>query len=283
MGNTANLELWASRERACFIERCAFWRGVVNRGNVMDVFGVSAAQCSADFTKYQQTNPAALIYQMRRKRYEGAVGMKCVLHEPRLEEAMAMFLRPGGLAAPRFNLGADFRLSDTTRAQDQFAGAELRMREASLNVQRLIFRAVVHGLRIPIQVANPQSGRTDAWTLRPHAFGHNGWRWHVRAWCEEAREYRDFSLSWISHVEWPTEIAPLPYRDDDWETWEELAVRPAGLLNAAQRQTVEMDFGMTGGRLLVKVRKAMREHTLARLQLPPSNGRGKVQLLELDA
>jgi len=55
--------------------------------------------------------------------------------------------------------------------------------------------------------------------LRPHALGHNGARWHVRAWCEKNGDFRDFTLSRIAEVEWSRESAELPEPDKDWEQW----------------------------------------------------------------
>jgi predicted DNA-binding transcriptional regulator YafY len=55
--------------------------------------------------------------------------------------------------------------------------------------------------------------------LRPHALGHNGARWHVRAWCERNTDFRDFTLSRIAEVEWSREQAEPPIEDNDWEQW----------------------------------------------------------------
>ena len=91
MGNRTNVESWAGRERMCFIERAAWWEGEVNRSDLAGVFGISAAQASSDLQAYQELNPGALAYNMSRKCYEGQEEMGCVLHEPRLEEAVGIF------------------------------------------------------------------------------------------------------------------------------------------------------------------------------------------------
>ena len=75
MGNTTNTEQWAAMERLRFIERAAWWRGVVQRQDVSDVFGIGPAQVSADFQKYLEMNPGSLAYSLNRKRYEGQPGM----------------------------------------------------------------------------------------------------------------------------------------------------------------------------------------------------------------
>ena len=85
MGNATNPEQWAAQERLRFIEKSAFWRGTVNRPDLLAVFRISQAQSSADLQKYQELNPDSLVYNLNRKRYDGAESMTCVLHEPRWE------------------------------------------------------------------------------------------------------------------------------------------------------------------------------------------------------
>src|SRR5205085_2774753 len=76
MGNKSNLDQWATMERLRFIERSAYWRGVINRQDLSRVFGLSMAQASADLQAYQRINAGALVYNLNRKRYEGAEGMR---------------------------------------------------------------------------------------------------------------------------------------------------------------------------------------------------------------
>ena len=204
MGNTSNLETWAARERLRGIEHMAFWRGHLRREEVATVFGISLQQCSADIQRYLELNPGSLIYSLRRKRYEGAPGMACVVHVPRLEEAMAAFLGGEG-ARPGLPSG---------EAADGAAGrvgrVALPRREASLEVQRRVFQAVLHGCRLRVQYVS-FSRKEAAWRwIRPQAFGEDGYRWHVRAWCEEREDFRDFVLSRIQCAEVPAEPAPAP-------------------------------------------------------------------------
>lgn len=277
MGNFSSLEQWAGRERLCFVERCAYWRGVVNRADVMKVFNVSAAQASADLTKYQELNPGALVYQMRRKRYEGAVGMVCRLHTPRVEDAIQYFLGAELTAA-----GAQWLERGT--GADRVALVELPSRLASARAERLTFLAVLHGLRLKVRYlsrSSPGDGTGEERWVRPHAFGHNGYRWHVRAWCEKRSGFRDFVLSRIVDGEWPMEPGPLPVEDADWNTWVTLKLKPNGNLSDEQQAVVALDYNMTGGTTEVLVRKAMEVYTRDHLLLPQADGAVKSARVEV--
>ena len=272
MGNTSNRDQWAVRERLRYLERCAWWRGVVNRHYLAEYFGMSLAQVSSDLQAYQDINPAALTYNLKRKRYEGAPDMQCLLHEPSLEEAMRMFL-PGGEAA-----GQVGRLEGGQRSASEVTAPALEVlalphRPVAPAVARRVFLAVLRKGRLRIRYCSMNSGETAWRWIRPHAFAHDGSRWHARAWCEKNSDFRDFSLGRIMEADWPEEDAgPLPSPDTDWDTWVTLQLRPHRNLSAAKRDAVQLDYGMKDGTVSIPVRRAMEDYLRARLLLPLRDG-----------
>jgi WYL domain len=259
MGNTSNRDQWAGRERQLFIERLAWWKGVVNRGDVRDVFGISAAQASADLQGYQEANPTALVYNVRAKRYESGEGMVCVMHEPRLEEAVSLFL---GVGTPLLGMGGRPKIAPTV---DFFRPL---VREADAGVERRVFLALDQGRRLRVKYWSVNSSRGSLREIAPHALGHDGYRWHVRAWCFENGGFRDFVLSRIEAAEWPGDVFTAPLADEEWERVETVILQPHSSLDEDQKKTIIRDYGMTGGRLKVKVRAAMKEYFLAHWRVP---------------
>jgi WYL domain len=254
MGNTSNRDQWAVRERQLFIERLAWWKGVVNRGDVRDVFGISAAQASADLQGYQEVNPAALVYNVRAKRYEAGEGMVCVMHEPRLEEAVSLFL---GVGVP---LQGMRRRPEIAARVDYFRPL---VREAEAGVARRLFLALDQKRRLRVKYWSVNSSRESMREIAPHALGHDGYRWHVRAWCFENEEFRDFVLSRMEGAEWPGEVFTPSAVDADWERIETVILQPHSALDEDQRKTIIRDYAMIGGKLEIQVRAAMKEYFLA--------------------
>jgi predicted DNA-binding transcriptional regulator YafY len=158
---------------------------------------------------------------------------------------------------------------------------ELPVREGSPTVQRRIFLAVLQGLRIKVKYGSVRSSATEDRWLRPHAFGHDGYRWHARAWCEKRSHFADFVLSRIQEAEWPTEPGPLPTPDHAWDTWEILKIKANGDLEFDQRKNIEFDYGMQDGVKLLRVREAMLEYTLSHLRLPLPDGTERPKHLEM--
>lgn len=266
MGNRSNRDQWSARERQMFIERLGWWRGTVNRGDLNDVFGISAAQASADIQSYIGMNPNALVYNLRSKRYEAQAGMTCRLHKPRLEDAVRLFL--GGDSPAMVSLQAP-------QPEDGVDVFRPLTRKAPANVERRLFLALDQGLRLKVKYWSVNTASARKREIAPHALGHDGYRWHARAWCFENEDYRDFVVSRMESADWPTAKFPPPQPDEQWNTMERVVVRPHGSLSKAQKKAIEYDYGMTRARLEISVRSAMKEYLLAHLRIPVVGDDGK--------
>ena len=273
MGNTSSTEQWAGRERLVFVERLAWWRGMVNRGDLQALFGISQAQASADLRAYQALNPQALVYQLSRKRYEAQAAMTCLLHEPHLEEAVRTFL---GVSVPP----ALARAVPEDGKVDLFVAPA---RKATPEVERRVFLAMDSGRRLRVKYWSVHSSGAKWRQIAPHALAHDGCRWHVRAWCSENEDYRDFVLSRIEETDWPFDHEPAPpMTDEEWERRVPLVLRANRGLDEEQRKSIERDYGIKRGKLTIQVREAMREYYLAQLRIPETVMDRRPQHLELE-
>lgn len=249
-------EAWPVLERLKTIERAAWWRGWVRRSDLTAVFGVSLAQASTDFQRYLELNPGSLAYNLNLKRYESSPKMVCRLHEPMLEEAVSLF-GSGGAA------------EDGAGDLDRIERIVLPMRRPPSAVLRCVFIAVRERLRLRVKYWSVNSDTVKWRWIVPHALAHDGLRWHVRAWCEEARSYRDFVLSRVEAAEWPgfTDAPSLP-PDEDWEAYETLILEVNPKLGDVGRRALIRDYGLPpSGRWEIRVRRAMRQYVLAALRV----------------
>src|SRR5262249_11934286 len=80
--------------------------------------------------------------------------------------------------------------------------------------------------------------------ITPHAFGTDGLRWHMRAFCHLQQEWRDFLISRCSKVGNIAEPGADPRSDENW--WNHLIVIliPNPKLSRLQQQAIERDYGM---------------------------------------
>jgi hypothetical protein len=268
-------QYWAGRQRLRYIETCAWWKGIVNRNDLVEIFSISMAQASSDMQTYLDQNPTSMTYNLRQKRYEASATMKWVISKPSLAEAAALFM------------SGDIRglwTGGTEPAEYGDGVSIIRMpaREAKEMVERRAFLAIMNGYRIRMRYVSVRSGKDEWRRIRPHALGHNGSRWHLRAWCERNDDYRDFALGRIAEIEWTRDHMDLPRPDEEWDSFVTLRIRPHRNLDPIQKQAVEMDYNMTSGSLKLKVRKAMEGYLRDRLGLPLGDGGTTLQLLECD-
>src|ERR1700722_10902473 len=63
---------WGAEQRLEFIEFRLFWEGTLNRADIIDQFGVSAVQASADLAQYKGIAPNNLDYDASLKRFIAA-------------------------------------------------------------------------------------------------------------------------------------------------------------------------------------------------------------------
>src|SRR5579885_1590177 len=73
---------WSAERRLAFIEERLFWLGAVNRSDLMNRFGVSLGQASADIARYLALEPKGVSYDKTAKRYVADASFRPVLGSP---------------------------------------------------------------------------------------------------------------------------------------------------------------------------------------------------------
>jgi predicted DNA-binding transcriptional regulator YafY len=257
MANKTNEENWAARERLRVLEMLLWWRGWVGRADLLERFGISAAQASSDFQKYLEINGKKISYQTSRKRYEASADFDCRLHTPSLEEAVRVLL--GGEALQEMPL--DPKGSDL----EKVSFLVLPKRRATPAIARRIFVALLAGQRLRVFYHSVNSNAAAWRYLRPAALAWDGRRWHVRAWCENRLEWRDFVLGRISQAQWPEPAVDELPEDDDWLAWEVVKLRINPELGEEAQASLKMDYGLETDVMEVRVRRALKGYLLAEM------------------
>lgn len=262
MGNTTNAENWAARERLRWIEVNLWWRGWVGRGDLREMFGISAAQSSSDLQRYQELNPRAMAYQTSRKRYESSPRMRCCLHEPDLSDGLALLSEGEGGASPGNAALAAGEVGD------RLAVITLPKRSARRDVERRIVLAALRELPLTVHYHSLTDSEVKGRRILPRNFGWDGRRWHTRAWDVASGEWRDFVLGRFEKADWPSDpLEEEPPRDEAWERWETVSLRVNPKLKESAKKSLRMDYGIENEVLEVRVREAMRPYLLAELFL----------------
>jgi hypothetical protein len=259
MGNITNEENWAAQERLRAIERALWWRGWVKRKNLQQLFGLSLAQSSSDLQKYLELNPGAMVYHLNHKRYEASDSMQCRLHVPLFEDAIRSFIPSG-------NLG---QLHSPQQVDSEFVSiVSLPNRSGKAEIQRLVLQAFLNSKKIKLKYWSLSSGSVKLREIIPTGFGNDGYRWHVRAWCCENEDYRDFVLGRISLVQGFADYKEELPSDAEWHTLETVRLKPNSKLPENSRRALELDYGIRkNGTLKLEVRTAMKDYFLSHMRV----------------
>jgi len=259
---------WGVERRLEFIEFRLYWEGGVNRSDIIERFGVSVPQASKDLTQYQERAPDNARYDKSARRYVAGEAFTPVFLRPDPDTYLTQLrqLAEGLVAA------ADSWLLDPP----EIDAARSPHRSVDGQVLRAMLAAQREGQAIDVLYQSMNAARPDpAWRrITPHAFAHDGFRWHVRAWCHDSATFRDFLLPRLLQTGARSKGGPGGAEDRLWHTIFDLAIIPHPDLSAAQKSVVARDFGMTGGRIVLQVRKAMLYYLLRRLGLL-EDGRSK--------
>lgn len=103
--------------------------------------------------------------------------------------------------------------------------------------------------------------------ITPHAFGYDGFRWYVRAYCHLDSKFKDFLLPRILEVRGRDNPGLLGDADWHWNNYFDVIIGPHPDLTESQKQVVGKDYGFDQGRGVLSVRYSMLFYVLKRLGL----------------
>jgi len=240
---------WGAQERLRYIDRAVFWKGTLRRADLMKKFGISVQMASADIQTYCAQNPRALKYDTRRKLYVAVDGMRPLHAQTEIKDALELL---------------DERAEDAGPWMDK---VKLPGRDFSLKAVQAIFRAVAHGRSIRIKYASLNSS-TFRWRwITPHAFGYDGFRWHVRAFCHTDRTFKDFVLGRVAEADETGAPEATAASDTEWVQVTQLKLATAAGLPAESIKALNLDFGLKDMTLTITTRAALIPYVLAQMGL----------------
>lgn len=251
---------WGVEQRLEFIEFRLYWEGRMNRRDLMNVFGVSVNQASTDLNRYLRLAPENMVY----------------------DKSARTYVRTSVFSPLFFKEDADTYLSQlrgvsegTTDQEDawiftypSYDGVPTPTRIVNPRTLQVVLDAMRRKRAVDILYQSLSRPEPRWRGVYPHAIGYDGYRWHVRAFCEDTKTFRDFLLARIVEIgddARDTECDPAD--DRDWHEYVELQIGPHPGLSESQKRVIELDYGMHDGSAGLRVRRAFLFYTLGRLGL----------------
>lgn len=250
---------WGVARRLAFIDFRLCWERRINRSDLIDFFGISPQQASADLQEYLEGAQGKVEYDKSAKTYVATPSFvpKFVSADPRsyLDQLAAQ------------QLGVLDKRSVFIGAFPEFDIVEVPQRHVETSVLIRLLDALRNQQELEIQYQSMSSPDAPWQTISPHAFASDGLRWHVRAFSHKHQDFRDFVMARIVALrnEKQTEIDPST--DTDWHRSVTIKFGPHPDLKEAQRKAIEREYEMKRGEKTIKVRAALAFYYLQRLGL----------------
>lgn len=250
---------WGQERRLQFIDYRLRWEGRINRTDLTSHFGISVPQASLDLAKYAELAPQNLVYDRRSKAYFPTERFRSAYPSSSASRYLADLLAIKAGITP-----ADTSFAGSPPVVDWAPVSERTINDSTVEA---LVKAIRRRLAVRVRYQSMSSPDLSERLLSPHAFGNDGFRWHVRAYCHKRRAFVDFVIARILEIQGFEHSSVDPLTDTHWHTTLTLVLAPCPSLPPGKRRVIELDYGMHEGQVALPCRQAFLFYTLRRLGL----------------
>ena len=238
------------RDRLAFIELRVRFVGEIRRQDLVDRFAIQSAAATRDLALYRELAPGNIDYDSKGKTYVLGDDFHSLFDYP-AERVMSWLTQAFGDGEP---------LQLKTWVPSEIPS---RLTNPDLDVLSNVTRSIHLGCPLSIEYHSISSGRSKR-EIVPFALLDTGLRWHVRAFDRKCREFRDFVITRIKRPRLLRDETPEPHelsdQDIQWTRIVELDL--VAHPDQPHPEITEMDYGMQGGVLPMKLRAATAGYVL---------------------
>ncbi|MBE0365433.1 hypothetical protein PULV_b0006 [Pseudoalteromonas ulvae UL12] len=235
------------------IEAILLWEGRLTARHLMDYFSISRPSAQKSISDYKTLNPNGFTRSQSEKGHVAVTGFEPLFISTDFAHYQHVF--------------GDRALSnDTINCAIELLPVPLR--NVTPELVRPILQAIKQRLRLDIGYLSLSSPDFEDRIIQPHSIVFDGFRYHVRGFCEKNQDFRDFVLSRFNgEFAFEGEASHAIEDDRDWQTWLEVVICPDQRLGPKQRQCIEYDYQMSDGKKVIRTRAALLNYLLQRLRV----------------
>ena len=246
---------WDLLFRYRMIEIIALWEGRLTTNHLIKSFGIGRQQASKDINTYlTDIAPENLVYDKQLKGYKPSDSFSPRLTKGHADEYLHIISRSEDMTITFKELDMGF---------DSVSMIRPITRNISPQVLRPLVQAIREKKRVDISYTSLKDGLEVERIISPHTLVCTPLRWHVRAYCEHAKDYRDFVLSRIRGIPCLEAKNVMGKSNDDrWNTPLAIELMPDPRLTEAQAAVVAHDYGMENSTLTIPTNAALVRYVL---------------------
>ncbi|GAB6263407.1 helix-turn-helix transcriptional regulator [Photobacterium sp. R1] len=246
---------WDLLLRYRVIEIVALWEGRLTTNHLIQSFGIGRQQASKDINSYlADIAPGNLVYDKHLKGYKPGDSFTPKLTSGHADEYLHILSRREDMTVTFNELDMGFEHTAMIRPVT---------RNISPEVLQPLVQAIREKKRVDICYTSLKDGEIVERIISPHTLVCTPLRWHVRAYCEHADDYRDFVLSRIHGIPDINDSAAHGRQDDTlWNTEVTIELIPDIRFNKKQKAVIEKDYGMANGALHIATNASLVRYLL---------------------
>lgn len=246
---------WDLLFRYRLIEIIALWEGRLTTSHLMQSFGIGRQQASKDINTYLSDIASGnLEYDKSLKGYRPTAKFQPKLTTGHAEEYLHILSRSEDMT---------YTFNDLDMGFEHTAMVKPVTRNLAPEVLRPLVQAIREKKRVDITYTPLKDGERVERIISPHTLVCTPLRWHVRAYCEHAKDYRDFVLSRIHGVPDLNDNMRFFKRSDTlWNTDITIILTPDSRLNDKQKAVIAKDYAMTNGALEIHTNASLIRYWL---------------------
>jgi hypothetical protein len=180
------------KNRYKVMRRMALWEGRLSRGRLMDVLGLSGIRVSQLLREVREETPDWFEWHSKSKSYfvTGAAYKKV---QAELKTGTS------DLSLEAYLAEADIH-ADLAPGAGPVTVAPWGFSQVNPHVFSRIRLAIEQGTRLKLEYRSMRSPEPHPRTVEPHSLVQAGRRWHMRGYCLETGDFRDFVLGRIAKL-----------------------------------------------------------------------------------
>jgi hypothetical protein len=240
------------------IELLAYWEGRVNSTDIIKHFSLSVTQAKFYLKSYRELCTSNIIYDKIQKCFVPTDQFKAQFISTQVNEYLEWITNQSTKSASPLQRSR----------QPNFTQLAVPHRSVSPNIMRVLIAGIKQQKRVDTEYVSLTTPNNEGRVIHPHTLVKTGLRWHLRAYCEEKEEHRDFVLSRfrgeLSLLEGEVFTAD---KDELWNKQIELIFIANQRLSSEQKRIVEQDYDMQNGQLIIQTTAALAQYVVQEMQV----------------
>ncbi|MFC5522653.1 helix-turn-helix transcriptional regulator [Polaromonas jejuensis] len=223
------------KNRYKVMRRMALWEGRLSRGRLMDVLGLSGIRVSQLLREVREETPDWFEWDSKSKSY---------FVTPSAYKMTQVELKAGtsDLSLAAYLAEADIH-ADLAPGAGPVTVAPWGFSQVNPNTFSRIRLAVEQGTRLKLEYRSMRTPEPHPRTVEPHSLVQAGRRWHMRGYCLETGDFRDFVLGRIAKISILDHKAETSISEDvKWTTVVKVHIQAHPKLTLGQQDLVRSEY-----------------------------------------